>query len=55
MPISPFTLCFIVIVFLSLLGLPIGHSMIVATTIYLLVSGLELGTAGEKILNGLFN
>ncbi len=55
MPISPFTLCVIVIVFLSLLGLPIGHSMIVATTIYLLVSGLDLGTAAEQILNGLFN
>jgi TRAP-type mannitol/chloroaromatic compound transport system permease large subunit len=55
MPISPFALCVTVIVFLSVLGLPIGHSMIVATTIYLLVSGLDLGTAAEQILNGLFN
>lgn len=55
MPISPFALCVTLIVFLSILGLPIGHSMIVATTVYLLVSGLDLGTAAEQILNGLFN
>lgn len=55
MSFSPFTLCIIAIVTLSALGLPIGHSMIVASIFYLLISGLDLGTAAEQILNGLFN
>jgi C4-dicarboxylate transporter, DctM subunit len=55
MPISPFALCIATIVFLGALGLPIGHSMIVASIFYLLVQGLDLGTAAEQILNGLFN
>ncbi len=55
MPVSPFTLCIIAIVLLGVLGLPIGHSMIVASIFYLLLSGLDLGTAAEQILNGLFN
>ena len=52
---SPFALCIVTIVFLGALGLPIGHSMIVASILYLLLSGLDLGTAAEQILNGLFN
>jgi tripartite ATP-independent transporter DctM subunit len=52
---SPFTLCIVAIVALGALGLPIGHSMIAATILYLLLSGLDLGTAAEQILNGLFN
>src|SRR5205807_461943 len=55
MPLSPFSLCIIAIVLLGALGLPIGHSMIVASILYLLLSGLDLGTAAEQILNGLFN
>lgn len=55
MPLSPFALCIITIVGLGILGLPIGHSMIVASVLYLLLSGLDLGTAAEQILNGLFN
>jgi C4-dicarboxylate transporter, DctM subunit len=55
MPVSPFALCIITIVVLGALGLPIGHSMIVASVFYLLLSGLDLGTAAEQILNGLFN
>src|SRR5437764_11103528 len=55
MPLSPFSLCIITIVALGALGLPIGHSMIVASIFYLLLSGLDLGTAAEQILNGLFN
>ncbi len=55
MTISPFALCIVTIVFLGALGLPIGHSMIVASIFYLLLSGLDLGTAAEQILNGLFN
>jgi tripartite ATP-independent transporter DctM subunit len=52
---SPFILCIITIVFLGALGLPIGHAMIVASIFYLLLSGLDLGTAAEQILNGLFS
>ncbi len=55
MPLSPFALCIVTIVGLGILGLPIGHSMIVASVLYLLLSGLDLGTAAEQILNGLFN
>src|SRR2546421_775405 len=55
MPLSPLSLCIIAIVLLGALGLPIGHSMIVASIFYLLLSGLDLGTAAEQILNGLFN
>lgn len=55
MHLTPFHLCIITIVALGALGLPIGHSMIVASIFYLLMSGLDLGTAAEQILNGLFN
>ena len=52
---SHFTLCIFLLVLLALLGLPIGLSMIGASIFYLLVSGLDIGTAAEQILNGLFN
>ncbi|MBS0535998.1 MAG: TRAP transporter large permease [Proteobacteria bacterium] len=55
MHISPFAVCVAMIVGLGILGLPIGHSMIVASIVYLLLSGLDLGTAAEQVLNGLFN
>jgi C4-dicarboxylate transporter, DctM subunit len=50
---SPFALCIIAITVLAALGLPIGHAMIVSSIFYLLLSGLDLGTAAEQILNGL--
>jgi C4-dicarboxylate transporter, DctM subunit len=52
---SSFTLCIIVLVALAILGLPIGLSMICASIFYLLIAGLDVGTASEQILNGLFN
>jgi C4-dicarboxylate transporter, DctM subunit len=52
---TPFSVCIIAIVLLGACGLPIGHSMIVASILYLLLAGLDLGTAAEQILNGLFN
>src|SRR5437762_13103688 len=54
MPIN-FRLCIVALVTLAVLGLPIGLSMIAASVFYLLLAGLDLGTAGEQILNGLFN
>src|SRR3954465_12095813 len=55
MIMSPFALCIISIVLLGALGLPIGHAMIVSSIFYLLLMGMDLGTAAEQILNGLFN
>ena len=52
---SPFWLCILAITLLAALGLPIGRAMIVSSIFYLLLSGLDLGTAAEQILNGLFN
>ncbi|MGB8515638.1 MAG: TRAP transporter large permease subunit [Pseudolabrys sp.] len=51
----PFPSCIVAIVLLGVLGLPIGHSMIAGSILYLLLSGLDLGTAAEQIINGLFN
>ena len=50
-----FTLCIVVLVVLALLGLPIGLSMIAASVFYFVIAGLDVGTAAEQILNGLFN
>ena len=55
MGLSPFTLCVLALVTLAALGLPIGLSMIGASILYLLVAGLDPGTAAEQILNGLYN
>ena len=55
MTASPFTLCIVVLVLLAVLGLPIGLSMIAASIFYLLLAGLDLGTAAEQILNGLYS
>jgi C4-dicarboxylate transporter DctM subunit len=52
---SPFTLCVGVLVLLAVLGLPIGLSMIGASIFYLILAGLDLGTAAEQILNGLYS
>ncbi|KZB61802.1 permease [Thalassospira lucentensis] len=52
---DPFTICIISIIFLSLLGLPIGHAMIASSILYLLLSGLDMGTASEQLLNGMFS
>jgi tripartite ATP-independent transporter DctM subunit len=51
---SPFALAVGAIVFLSLLGLPIGHAMIGGSILYLYLAGLDLGTAAEQLLNGMY-
>src|SRR4051812_36648515 len=53
--LSPFAICIVSITALAALGLPIGHAMIVSSILYLLLAGLDLGTAAEQLLNGLFN
>jgi C4-dicarboxylate transporter, DctM subunit len=51
---DPFTLCVLAIVVLSLLGLPIGHAMIGGSILYLWLAGLDMGTAAEQLLNGMY-
>ncbi|WP_088347123.1 MULTISPECIES: TRAP transporter large permease [Rhodomicrobium] len=51
---SPFSLAILAIVTLSLLGLPIGHAMIGGSILYLYLAGLDMGTAAEQLLNGMY-
>ncbi len=51
---SPFSLCVLAIVSLSLLGLPIAHAMIGGSVFYLFLKGSDLGTAAEQLLNGMY-
>ena len=51
---SPFSLAVLAIVVLSLLGLPIGHAMIAGSVLYLYVKGVDVGTAAEQLLNGMY-
>jgi C4-dicarboxylate transporter, DctM subunit len=52
---SPFSLCVMAIVALSLLGLPIGHAMIGGSILYLFMAHLDMGTAAEQLLNGMYS
>ena len=51
---SPFSLAVLAIVALSLFGLPIGHAMIAGSVLYLWLAGLDMGTAAEQLLNGMY-
>jgi tripartite ATP-independent transporter DctM subunit len=51
---SPFAITIFTVTALALLGLPIGHAMIAASILYLWMSGLDMGTAAEQILNGMY-
>ena len=53
-PTSPFSLCVMAIVALTLFGLPIGHAMIGGSVLYLLMTGLDVGTAAEQLSNGMY-
>jgi tripartite ATP-independent transporter DctM subunit len=52
--ISPFALAVLAIVALSLLGLPIGHAMIAGSLLYFWLRGIDMGTAAEQLLNGMY-
>jgi tripartite ATP-independent transporter DctM subunit len=52
---SPFALALWAITILCVLGLPIGHAMIAGSILYLYLAGLDMGTAAEQLLNGLFS
>ncbi len=51
---DPFTLCVLTLVGLAFFGLPVGHSMIAASILYLYLAGLDMGTAAEQLLNSMF-
>jgi C4-dicarboxylate transporter, DctM subunit len=53
--LTPFVWCVVLIVVLSLSGLPIGLSMLGASIVYLFVSGQDVGLAAEQIVQGLTN
>ena len=53
-PTSPFALALVAIVALSVLGLPVAYSMIGGSILYLLLAGLDMGTAAEQLLNGMY-
>lgn len=52
---QPFVIAVLAIVTLSMFGLPVGHAMIGGSILYLLLAGLDLGTAAEQLLNGLYS
>ncbi|MGN6465228.1 MAG: TRAP transporter large permease [Rhizobiaceae bacterium] len=52
---SPFPVAIYAIVAMALLGLPIGHSMIAASILYLWLANLDMGTAAEQLLNGMYS
>jgi tripartite ATP-independent transporter DctM subunit len=55
MSLEPFSAAILAILALSLLGLPIGHAMIGGSILYLYLAGLDMGTAAEQLLNGMYN
>lgn len=50
---SPFSLAIVAMTALAFLGLPIGHAMIAGSILYLMLAGLDMGTAAEQLLNGM--
>ncbi|WP_243368840.1 TRAP transporter large permease [Microvirga solisilvae] len=52
---SPFSISLVAITALAFLGLPIGHSMIAGSILYLFLAGLDMGTAAEQLLNGMYS
>jgi tripartite ATP-independent transporter DctM subunit len=52
--VSPLLAAVAGIVGLSLLGLPVGHAMIGGSVLYLFLAGLDMGTAAEQLLNGMY-
>jgi C4-dicarboxylate transporter DctM subunit len=51
---TAFPLALAAIVALSLIGLPVGHAMIAGSVLYLYAKGLDMGTAAEQLLNGMY-
>ncbi|WP_298963892.1 TRAP transporter large permease [uncultured Roseibium sp.] len=47
-------LCLLTLFFLAGIGTPIGYAIILASTVYLTVGGLDIALTGEKIVQGLY-
>jgi tripartite ATP-independent transporter DctM subunit len=52
--VTPFAWAVLAIVALSLLGLPVGHAMIAGSLLYFWIRGVDMGTAAEQLLNGMY-
>jgi C4-dicarboxylate transporter, DctM subunit len=52
--VDSFTIALLVIVWLALFGLPIGHAMISGSIVYLFLEGQDMGTVAERLLNSMF-
>jgi tripartite ATP-independent transporter DctM subunit len=52
---SPFSLAVIAIIVLSVTGLPLAYAMIGGSILWLFLSGLDMGTAAEQLLNGMMS
>ncbi len=52
---SPFSISIVIITALALLGLPIGLAMMCGSILYLFMTGLDMGTAAEQFLNGMYS
>jgi tripartite ATP-independent transporter DctM subunit len=50
---SHLLLALVTIIGLSIIGLPVAYAMIGGSILWLLVSGLDMGTAAEQLLNGM--
>lgn len=50
---SPFAICLLVILGLSLTGLPLAYAMIGGSVLWMFMSGLDMGIAAEQLLNGM--
>lgn len=49
-----FTIALLVIVWLALFGLPIGHAMISGSIVYLFLEDQDLATVAERLLNSMY-
>lgn len=51
----PLAISVTAMIVVSLLGLPVGHAMIAGSILYLALAGLDMGTAAEQMLNGMYS
>ncbi|UVC08867.1 TRAP transporter large permease [Rhizobium sp. TH2] len=51
---SPFSIAIVLMTFLALIGMPIGLSMICGSILYLFMTGADMGTVAEQLLNGMY-
>lgn len=52
---SPFSVAIVAMTVLAFFGLPIGHAMIAGSILYLMLAQLDMGTAAEQLLNGMYS